>query len=50
MQKTGNTKEIFLADNGYEAFRKVREGINNKPIQLFDLIILDLGMPIMDGY
>ena len=50
MQKTGKTKEIFLAENGYEVFRKVRLGINKRPIQLFDLIILDLGMPIMDGY
>ena len=50
MQKTEKTKEILLAENGYEVFRVVREGMNKRPIQLYDLIILDLGMPIMDGY
>ena len=50
MQKTEKIKEILLAENGYEVFRVVREGMNKRPIKLYDLIILDLGMPIMDGY
>ena len=41
--------EVIAAQNGYEAFERVQKSLteNEKP---FDLVILDLHMPISDGY
>jgi hypothetical protein len=38
--------EVSTAVNGYEAVELVR----SKPIDYFSAVILDLNMPIMDGY
>jgi len=37
------------ATNGYEAFKLVRNAIDNYQ-KVFDLVILDLNMPVMDGH
>ena len=38
--------KVFKADNGLEAY----EIAISKPIHFFDAIILDLDMPILDGF
>jgi PAS domain S-box-containing protein len=37
---------VYIADNGREALRKINEGRDNP----FDLVLLDIQMPVMDGY
>ena len=41
---------MTLAINGFEAVREINENLAMEPKEFFDLVILDLGMPIMDGY
>ena len=39
------------ASNGFEAFEMIKNGYENQPNPiLYDLVILDLNMPIMDGF
>ena len=38
--------EVEVANNGKEAVEKVKESINNP----FDLVLMDIQMPVMDGY
>ena len=47
-----NTKKciIDIAVNGQVAFEKVMENFNMEPQQFYDLVILDLHMPICDGF
>ena len=40
--------DVQTARNGFEAFQMVVE--SHKSREFFDLIVLDLGMPISDGY
>ena len=40
--------EVVTVENGYEAFLGVKKTLNN-PELLFDIIILDINMPICDG-
>jgi len=42
--------EIFCGVNGYEAFQMVNSGLNGDPFVYYDLIILDLNMPVMSGF
>ena len=42
--------KIESAKNGFEAFKKVQDALQKDPREFFDLVILDLSMPIMDGY
>lgn len=44
-----NGFDVSTARNGHEAFELVQETLNS-PAELFDLIVLDLNMPIADGY
>ena len=44
---TGFVTEI--ARNGHEAYEIVQETLNT-PHELFDIIVLDLNMPITNGY
>ena len=47
-----NTNKCIIdtAMNGQEAFQKVMESFNMEPQKFYDLIILDLHMPICDGF
>lgn len=51
---TVNDFEVVEAQNGYEAFEEVEKSFfeDEKGIHsnLFDLIVLDLNMPISDGF
>jgi len=38
--------QVFKAENGLEAY----EIVISKPIHFFDAILLDIQMPIMDGF
>ena len=40
--------KVIPVKNGYEAFLEAQKSIKNN--ELFDLILLDLNMPITDGY
>ena len=41
--------KVSTARNGQEAFEKVKQTMDSSK-QMFDLVILDLNMPIADGY
>jgi len=41
--------QVSQARNGHEAFEQVQMSIRD-PSQLFDIILLDLNMPISNGY
>ena len=41
--------EVVCARNGQQAYEKVLETIGNFD-KMFDLVVLDLNMPIADGY
>jgi len=41
--------EVVIAHNGFEAFQEVQKSLGSIE-SLFDLILLDLSMPITDGY
>eukprot|EP00356_Strombidium_inclinatum_P008110 CAMPEP_0170486172 /NCGR_PEP_ID=MMETSP0208-20121228/5247_1 /TAXON_ID=197538 /ORGANISM="Strombidium inclinatum, Strain S3" /LENGTH=64 /DNA_ID=CAMNT_0010760023 /DNA_START=2949 /DNA_END=3143 /DNA_ORIENTATION=+ len=46
-----NGFEVTTAMNGHEAFIKIQESFENAELaKMYDLIILDLNMPISDGY
>lgn len=45
---TFNRFETEIARNGHEAFELVQKSLNSN--DHFDLIVLDLNMPITDGY
>lgn len=49
MFKQCNMK-VQTAKNGFEAFQKVQMVLNNENEAPFNLILLDLQMPISDGY
>ena len=42
--------EVDQAQNGFEAFENVAAKFNSDPQEFYDLIVLDLNMPISDGY
>ena len=42
--------KVDRAMNGFEAFDLVNSKFNAEPQQFYDLILLDLHMPISDGY
>lgn len=42
--------EVDKAENGFEVFENVISKFNADPQEFYDLIILDLHMPIMDGF
>mmetsp|Transcript_17115 Transcript_17115/g.26463 ORF Transcript_17115/g.26463 Transcript_17115/m.26463 type:complete len:152 (-) Transcript_17115:749-1204(-) len=47
----GKNCEVVEARNGFEAFSKVQKSIqSHKQEELFDLVVLDLNMPIENGY
>ena len=48
-QKTEKCK-VDKALNGFEALDLVNQKFNKEPQQFYDLILLDLHMPITDGY
>ena len=39
-----------VAQNGFEAYNMVLKSMQDKNNSLFDLIVLDLNMPISNGY
>ena len=41
---------VTMAVNGFEAVKVVNNNLQKTPKEFFDLVLLDLGMPIMDGY
>ena len=41
--------DVMVARNGHEAYEAVVETLNS-PSELLDLIVLDLNMPITNGY
>jgi len=46
-----NNFEVMTALNGHEAFLKVQEQFDKDDLTgMIDLIVLDLNMPISDGY
>jgi CheY-like chemotaxis protein len=40
---------VDTAINGFEAYKRVNESFFENSV-LYDLVVLDLNMPIMDGY
>ena len=42
--------KVDQAQNGFEAYEYVYNKFNSDPQLFYDLIILDLHMPISDGY
>ena len=42
--------DVVVAQNGFEAFEIIRQSMNETLESIFDLIILDLNMPISNGY
>ena len=40
---------VVVAHNGFEAFKEVQKSLTS-PETSFDMILLDLNMPICDGY
>ena len=42
--------QVDQAQNGFEAFEYINKKFNNQPQQFYDLVVLDLNMPISDGY
>ena len=42
--------KVDQAQNGFEAFEFVVKKFNAEPQQFYDLVLLDLNMPISDGY
>ena len=40
---------IHLSDNGHQAFEAVKLTLNSEK-DMFDLVVLDLNMPILDGW
>ena len=38
--------EVMIAENGLEAY----DAVQAKPKNYFDVILLDINMPIMDGF
>ena len=50
--KFENTKkcEVDKALNGFEAFQRVMVKFNDTQTQFYDIIFLDLNMPISDGF
>ena len=50
--KFETTKKCLIdkASNGQEAFEFVQKKLNNEPSQFYDLVVLDLQMPITNGY
>ena len=42
--------KIDTVINGLQAFQKVKENLEKEPKEFYDLVVLDLGMPIVDGY
>ena len=44
--RLNNLFEVTTADNGLLALEKV----SNKPVCYYDLILMDINMPIMDGF
>jgi len=41
---------VSTAQNGYEAFEQVKSTVDQGADHMFDLIILDLNMPISNGF
>jgi len=41
---------VTVAQNGFEAFEIIKSSMSETLESIFDLIILDLNMPISDGY
>jgi len=47
----GKGFKVKTATNGYDAFQTVKNSIlSRKEEELFDLVVLDLNMPIENGY
>ena len=42
--------KVDKALNGFEAFQSVMVKFNDNPQELYDVIVLDLNMPISDGF
>jgi len=49
LEQTGRF-DVKLCVNGFEAFKTVSEGFTKEPKDLFDLVLLDLNMPVIDGF
>ncbi len=49
LQATGLTEKIITCSNGQEAYNFLESNIN-KPDELPDIILLDVNMPVMNGW
>ena len=45
-QQLANHFQVYTAENGFEAIKLVR----SQPMEFFAAVILDLAMPLVDGY
>jgi CheY-like chemotaxis protein len=50
LSKISTSFSVSIFYDGIEAFEAIETLIESKPIELPDLILLDLDMPIMDGW
>ena len=45
----GQGYEVHTSDNGHQAFEGIKQTLNNEK-EMFDLVVLDLNMPILNGW
>ena len=45
----GQGYEVHISDNGHQAFEGIKQTLNNEK-EMFDLVVLDLNMPILNGW